>query len=154
MIERFAILIVFGMFLFAAVPVCRWWLRRKTSVIRRQPIPEAVRGLNLPARPAILYFTTADCVQCRLQQTPILERLGAVWGDRVHIRKLDAVAYEPLAQHFGILTVPTTVILDAHQQVEAINHGVAHAQRLQDELAPLLSPPPPPTPPALSPYTA
>jgi hypothetical protein len=57
-----------------------------------------------------------------LQQTPILAQLQNKVDVAVH--KLDAIEQEALAQLYGIMTVPTTVVLDAQLRPVAINHGV------------------------------
>ena len=79
-------------------------------------------------RPAVLYFTTPDCAQCRLQQAPILRQLAAKVDVAVH--KLDAVEQEALARFYGIMTVPTTVVLDPQLRPVAVNHGVAPLPKL------------------------
>jgi hypothetical protein len=48
---------------------------------------------------------------------------------------VDAIQREDLARHFGILTVPTTVLLDGQRRPVAINHGVAPLQKLRAQLA-------------------
>jgi len=83
-------------------------------------------------RPALLYFTTPDCAQCQLQQAPILAQLAAKVDIAIH--KLDAVEQEATARFYGILTVPTTVVLDAQLRPVAVNHGVAPLRRLQAQI--------------------
>jgi len=84
-------------------------------------------------KPAVLYFTTAECAQCRLQQTPILAQLQAKVDVAVH--KLDAIEQAALAQVYGIMTVPTTVVLDTQLRPVAINHGVTPLQKLQAQIS-------------------
>ena len=83
-------------------------------------------------KPAVLYFTTDECAQCRLQQAPILAQLQARVDVAVH--KLDAIEQEALAQLYGIMTVPTTVVLDTQLRPVAINHGVTPLQKLQAQI--------------------
>jgi hypothetical protein len=83
------------------------------------------------AMPALLYFTTADCAQCRFQQAPILQQFAQ--SGRVPVVTVDAVAEAEVARHFGVMTVPTTVLLDAMLRPVAINHGLASLDRLQQQ---------------------
>lgn len=138
MSERLLILALLILVSLAAVYLWRWRLQRRIAALAALPAPDCLRDLDLRPVPAVLYFATSTCSQCRLQQTPILQRLTAEWGDDVHLCKVDAVAYEELTQHFGILTVPSTVVLDAHRRTVAINHGLASAERLRDQMAGLL----------------
>ena len=84
-------------------------------------------------QPAVLYFTTENCAQCRFQQSPILGQLVAQTGVAVHA--VDAVEQEGLARFFGIMTVPSTVLLDGELRPSSINHGLAPLPRLQEQLA-------------------
>src|SRR5687768_2696883 len=86
------------------------------------------------AVPTILYFTTPSCVQCRAQQTPAIERLRSYIGDRLQVRQVDALAEPETAERFGILTVPTTVVLDAAGKVLAVNLGFASTEKLASQL--------------------
>lgn len=134
MLERLLLLTFLSLLSLAAVGLWRWRTQRRLAALGRLPAPDCLRDLDLRPVPAILYFTTPTCSQCRLQQTPILQRLSAEWGDDVHLCKVDAVEYEELARYFGILTVPSTVILDATLHTVAINHGLATAERLRAQV--------------------
>ncbi len=138
MSERLLILALLILLSLAAVYLWRWRLQRRIAALSTLPAPDCLRDLDLRPVPAVLYFSTATCSQCRLQQTPTLQRLAAEWGDAVHLCKVDAVAYEELTRHFGILTVPSTVVLDANRRTVAINHGLAGAERLREQLAGVL----------------
>ncbi len=137
MIERIVILVILTALVIIAFYGWRGWLQRRTRQLQKEPIPDVIRALHLPARPTILYFTTAACTQCKYQQTPTLERLSKAWGDTVHVLRLDAFEYDDLAHHLGIMTAPTTVVLDSQQRLQDINHGVATADHLQSQLRPI-----------------
>jgi thioredoxin-like negative regulator of GroEL len=112
----------------------RLWLAKRTLRLARQTLPSAV-AQHLPAGPALLYFTTPTCAQCRLQQTPILKQLAQTTGVTIHT--IDAVEQDAVAQHFGILTVPTTIWLDQTQRPAAVNHGLAPLVQLRHQAAAL-----------------
>ncbi len=138
MIDHLLILLGFAALLALSVPAWRWYVRQRLQAVRQSPLPPGLVALDLPARPVVLYFTTPTCSQCRFQQTPILAGLGAVWGEHVHVRKVDALEQDGLARHYGILTVPSTVVLDDDHQVVAVNHGLAAAERLAAQITPVL----------------
>jgi thioredoxin 1 len=126
--ERLLVLIVLAVVVAAGFGLWRVYQRRRLAGVAEQGAPAEVVGLVGGRRPAVLYFTTAECAQCRLQQTPILSQLAARVDVAVH--KLDAVEQEALARFYGIMTVPTTVVLDAELRPLAVNHGVAPLPKL------------------------
>lgn len=85
-------------------------------------------------RPAVLYFTTPDCAPCRTMQRPALERLRAELEARLQVIEIDASAQPAVADHWGVLSVPTTFVLDAAGAPQHINHGVASAAKLKQQL--------------------
>ena len=133
MIERILILIVF-----VTVVVAGYWLwrqvqARRTQTLAAAAVPPALANTIDPDRPNLLYFTTEQCAQCRFQQAPILTQLQNKMDVMIH--KLDAVEQEALARFYGIMTVPTTVVLDLQLRPVAINHGVTPLAKLQSQLA-------------------
>ena len=128
MLERFLILIAGIVLAAVACLIWRAWQRRRLAAVAGSAAPAEVRQLVDGAKPAILYFTTPECAQCRLQQAPILSQLAAKVDVAVH--KLDAVEQEALARFYGIMTVPTTVVLDPQLHPVAVNHGVAPLPKL------------------------
>jgi thioredoxin 1 len=126
--ERFLILVVVVLLAAAALLAWRAYQRRRLATIVELAAPAEVAQLVDRTRPAVLYFTTPDCAQCRLQQAPILSQLAAKVDVAIH--KLDAVEQEALARFYGIMTVPTTVILDPQLRPLAVNHGVAPLPKL------------------------
>lgn len=87
-----------------------------------------------PGVPAILYFTAPDCVPCRTVQGPAIEELRAQFGDRLQIIRVDASERIDLANQWGVLSVPTTFIIDAQAQPRHVNNGVASATKLRQQL--------------------
>lgn len=82
----------------------------------------------------ILAFSSEDCKQCHLLQAPALQRVQQQHGDTVAVVEIDAVASPELTQQYHILTVPSTVILDARGQAHAVNYGFANTQRLLQQV--------------------
>jgi len=101
-------------------------------VVRDQP--EADRS-----RVRILAFSSADCRQCHQLQTPALQRVVAARGDAVTVIEVDATSQHELAETYHVLTVPSTVVLNAAGQAQAINYGFANTQRLLAQIDEILA---------------
>jgi len=113
--------------LVAAVLAVSWaGLAWRSWRFRRRPAAD----LLVDSRPLVLAFSTPDCVPCKTIQKPALEELQRRYQDRVNIREVDALAQPELAGRFGILTVPSTVVVGATGVVLAINHGAADWEKL------------------------
>ena len=99
----------------------------------------APAGLVDDRRPLLLSFTTPGCADCRYRQVPAVSEVEQALGAAVETRLVDASRDPDLALHFGILTAPSTVILDRTGQVAARNDGFAPAATLLAQLRPLLA---------------
>lgn len=112
----------------------RWliWrqIKRTTALAPSDPL---LSGLK-PGIPTILYFTTPTCAPCKTQQTPALERLQQELGDAVQIVRVDATEHPDAAQRWGVFSAPTTFVLDPRGATLAVNHGVAEAGKLRQQL--------------------
>ena len=133
MVERTLWLATFALLLTGGVLLWRRYLEQQTKRLAFAQIPTELAGLPLASGPAVLYFTTATCAQCRFQQTPAL---AAVQQQRsaLQVLKLDAIENQRLADTYHIMTVPTTVVLDGQRRPVAINHGLATAERLLGQI--------------------
>lgn len=148
------ILIRIGVLLLVSLLVCLgvWSGRRFVEIQRRKvlatpPLSNAGNTLNTlneeavsstsPVR--ILAFSSEDCKQCHQLQAPALQRVRQQHGDTVAVVEIDAVASPQLAQQYHILTVPSTVILDATGQAHAVNYGFANTQRLLQQVDAVLA---------------
>ncbi len=88
-------------------------------------------------KPAILYFTSPGCVPCITIQRPALTHLLAAFGSRLQVLEVDATEHPRLADAWGVLSVPTTFIIDARGRPRGVNHGATRADRLASQLAAL-----------------
>ncbi len=87
-----------------------------------------------PGKPAILYFTTPDCAPCKTIQRPALRDVQGRMGDRLQIIEVNAYEQPGLAKEWGVLSVPTTFIIDASGRPRHVNHGVTPADRLIEQV--------------------
>lgn len=131
MIERLALLLVLALLVTLGYTALRRWQMFR---VRRAADDDAlVRGLR-PGVPAILYFSSPLCAPCRTQQRPALQRLLAELGDRVQVIEVNALEQRDVADRWGVLSVPTTVILDWQGRPRAVNVGVAGPETLRRQL--------------------
>jgi thioredoxin 1 len=109
----------------------RWQLRRLAR-------PQAASLAGLETRPAntaaVLYFRTPECTVCTTAQRPALDRLAAELGAAVKVIEVDASVQHDVADYWGVLSVPTTFVIDATGQPRAINHGLTSKEKLQRQL--------------------
>ncbi|MBW8011996.1 MAG: thioredoxin family protein [Chloroflexi bacterium] len=110
-----------------------YWMLRWLILARVQHKQPGLESLT-PGIPGILYFTTPHCVPCKTVQRPALEDLREVLGEGIQIIQIDATKRTDLADSWGVLSVPTTFIIDSKGQPRHINHGVTRAAKLLDQL--------------------
>ena len=87
-----------------------------------------------PGIPAILYFTTPDCMPCKTVQRPELEKLAARLEPELQIIAVDASVQTELADYWGVLSVPTTFIIDSRGRPRRVNYGVTRADKLFEQI--------------------
>jgi len=110
-----------------------YWLVNRMIVYRAGRKHNGLEG-TIAGKPAVLYFTMEGCVPCKTTQRPALEKLSALVGSQVQIIEVDVVAKPELAESWGVLSVPTTFIIDALGRPRRVNHGVALAEKLLNQL--------------------
>ena len=84
--------------------------------------------------PAILYFTTPTCAPCKTVQRPAIQKVKEKLGECIQIIEIDASNRTDLADYWGVLSVPTTFVIDKKGQPRFLNHGVALAQKLHGQV--------------------
>lgn len=84
--------------------------------------------------PSILYFTGETCTICHTAQKPALRTLAAGIDPDVEIREIDIAVEPELARRYRVMSLPTTIVLDAAGQVTDINVGFANGEVLRRQL--------------------
>jgi thioredoxin-like negative regulator of GroEL len=84
--------------------------------------------------PSILYFTGENCTICHTAQRPALRALAAGLDRSVEIREVDIAVEPELARRYRVMSLPTTIVLDADGQVTEINVGFASSETLRQQL--------------------
>lgn len=128
MIERVLFAVVFGGLCWLGYwAYTRWQMRR----VQTDPILKTFKR----DVPTIVYFTTPQCVPCKTVQKPALTRLQAELGEGLHVIEIDATLQPQIADHWGVLTAPTTFVFDAKGKPSAVNHGTADLPLLKKQLS-------------------
>jgi hypothetical protein len=136
----------------ALVSAALWlviWSGRRFVESRRRAVLRGASG-ELPTVPGlqsasgaapvqILNFSSPDCLQCFRLQHPALRRLLEARGDAVTVVDVDAPSTPELTRRYQVLTVPTTVVLDAAGQAQAVNFGFASTERLLEQVDAVLA---------------
>ena len=92
-----------------------------------------------PGVPVLLYFTTPTCAPCKTVQRPAIQRLLEQSGERLEVVEVDAASQPGIASQWGVLSVPTTFVIDAQGNPRYVNHGVAPLDKLQRQFAEIIS---------------
>ena len=87
-----------------------------------------------PGLPALVYFTTPTCAPCKTVQRPAIERMKSKMGAWFQVIEVDASSAPEVAQEWGVMSVPTTFIIDASGKPRYVNHGITNAETLIKQL--------------------
>ena len=88
----------------------------------------------LPSKPTIVYFTTPDCAPCKTVQRPALQKLRDQLGETLHVIEVDATQHPDVAKHWGVMSVPTTFLLDENGAARFVNNGVTRLEKLLEQV--------------------
>ena len=112
-----------------AIGIAAYWLVNRVILSRARGRRLGLESIR-PGVPAILYFTAPGCAPCRTVQRPALSRLKEILGDGVQVIEVDASARPDLADYWGVLSLPTTFVIDSKGRPRSVNHGAARAEKL------------------------
>lgn len=128
------ILLRFGLALGIMVSgVVIYWYLNQRLLARAQGSVHALFGAQ-PDKPTIVYFTTPDCAPCKTIQRPALEKLTSLFGEGISVIEIDASQNPELAKTWGVMSVPTTFLLDQKGAAKYVNTGVARLEKLMEQV--------------------
>ncbi len=121
-----------------------WSGRRFVETQRRRalaavPLNPGVDTNSSLSQVRILAFSSEDCRQCHEMQIPALQRVLNARGSKVSVAEVDAPNAPDLAQRYRIMTLPSTVIMDAAGRAHAVNYGFANTQQLLEQVDEVLA---------------
>jgi len=105
----------------------------RRMLIRAQNNAPSLFGKS-PDKPMIVYFTTPDCIPCKTIQRPALDQIRTLLGGNLRMIEIDAYEQPDLAQRWGVMSVPTTFLLDSRGRARYVNNGVARVDKLMEQL--------------------
>ena len=91
-------------------------------------------SLGETGKPVLLYFTTPTCAPCKTVQKPAIAQIQEKLGEMLSVIEVDASQQPEMAERWGVLSVPTTFVIDSRGQARYVNHGVARADKLLKQL--------------------
>lgn len=121
-IAGFAVLVKsFGLF--------RQWSAKRHSLAHILP-----SGMKI-SEPTLLYFWSAGCAQCTPQERQIGQAQAVLFdeGRSINVMKVNALEDRTLAEEMNVMTVPTTVLVDARGNVKAWNPGLTQSRTIIDQ---------------------
>ena len=140
---RLSILLAVFVLVLAVVWVGRYFVAwRRLQVLSADPMAsadEVSADMSGGSCVRILAFRSEDCQQCHRLQSPALRRLLEMHEDSVSVVDIDASGSPELTRRYQVLTIPTTVLLDAKGKARAINYGFANAHTLLKQVDEILS---------------
>lgn len=116
-----------------ALGIFGYWLINQRLLVRAKSNIFTLFN-QLPNKPVIVYFTTPDCAPCKTVQRPALNRVTQILGDSLEIVEIDATQRPDLAKQWGVMSVPTTFLLDVRGEARYVNNGVTRAEKLMEQL--------------------
>lgn len=116
-----------------AIGLFAYWLINQRLLVRAKSNIFTLFN-QLPNKPVIVYFTTPDCAPCKTVQRPALNRVRQLLGEKLEVVEIDATQRPDLAKIWGVMSVPTTFLLDARGEARFVNNGVTRAEKLMEQL--------------------
>ena len=110
-----------------------YWLVNQRLLVRARNNVSTLFN-TLPNKPVLVYFTTPDCAPCRTVQRPAINRVTDLLGEELEVIEIDATQRPDLAKVWGVMSVPTTFVLDAHGEARFVNNGIARAEKLLEQI--------------------
>jgi thioredoxin 1 len=118
-------IIVMGAFLY-------WLINQRLLIRARNNVFTLFNAL--PNKPVLVYFTTPDCAPCKTVQRPAIDRVSSLLGEELEVIEINAYEQPDLAKTWGVMSVPTTFVLDARGEARYVNNGVARAEKLLEQI--------------------
>jgi len=115
------------------VGAAAYWLINKRLLVRAKTNLFTLFK-TLPRKPVLVYFTTPDCAPCKTVQRPAIEQVRNLLGEKLHVIEIDATQRPDLAKVWGVMSVPTTFVIDERGEARYVNNGVARAEKLLEQI--------------------
>ena len=138
MLDRIGIVAAIALVGLAAYQLgTRWQVFRLARASRSQNgAANGILSQLRPGVPAIIYFWSPDCAPCLTVQKPALAALQSELGkDSLQVLAVNVYEQPELAEEWGVLSLPTTFLVDTSGKPRGVNHGLAREAKLRRQLA-------------------
>jgi thiol-disulfide isomerase/thioredoxin len=78
----------------------------------------------------LVYFSIPTCAPCKTIQRPAIQKLAQIMEGSLHVVEIDAAEQPQIARRWGVMSVPTTFLIDPRGKLRHVNHGVARTEKL------------------------
>ena len=133
MIERIVIVTALLILTVGGAQAVRLLARRRTDAVIGGLAPSRLSSRLSKVSPTVVYFYGPRCEAC-IQQARALDELAR---EGTKILAFDATEERDLADALGVLTIPTTALVDVAGRIQKINLGYHPKQALALQLAAL-----------------
>ena len=132
--ETQAILLRFGLaVVIIGLGLFAYWLINQRLLVRaRNNLFTLLR--KPPEKAVLVYFTTPDCAPCKTIQRPAINQVSNLLGEELEVVEIDATERPDLAKAWGVMSVPTTFVLDPRGEARYVNNGIARAEKLLEQI--------------------
>ena len=113
--------------------VLAYWLLNQRLLVRARNNVFTLFS-TLPEKPVLVYFTTPTCAPCKTIQRPEIDHVTRLLGEELHVIEIDAAERPDLARVWGVMSVPTTFLLNSRGEARYVNNGVARAEKLMEQI--------------------
>ena len=128
MVERLIITGIIGLISIAGFEIFSGFGREKATQLN------VIKGSN--KKPQIMYFRSESCSSCAAQNQYMSELNQEI---QQAILKIDVDEQPLLAESYGVMSLPTTLLNDAKGNTRFINYGIVNAKKLTSQWESVLS---------------
>ncbi|MGQ0549641.1 MAG: thioredoxin family protein [Armatimonadota bacterium] len=94
--------------------------------VQQVSLREIESAVRLAQGPIALDFYQASCPPCRALE-PRLERVAQEYASRVAVYRIDVDRDLPVAERFGVMSLPTVLVLKAGKEVGRLDGLITEA---------------------------
>jgi thiol-disulfide isomerase/thioredoxin len=110
-----------------------YWLVNQRLLVRARNNAFSLFN-TFPNKPVLVYFTTPTCAPCKTVQRPAIDKIANLLGEKLQVVEIDTTQRPDLAKTWGVMSVPTTFLLDSRGEARYVNNGVARAEKLMEQI--------------------
>jgi len=86
----------------------------------------------------IILFSSPTCAPCKTVQKPMIERILSKMGNSLQFLEIDASLQPDLANEWGVVSVPTTYLVEPSGKSRFVHIGLVNEKKLTEQLKELL----------------